>query len=53
MLATRFRPWIEADPVIGAQLVEEYSRLLAEGHVENCPWKTRGCDGMLCLYSIY
>jgi hypothetical protein len=50
--------------VIGAKLVEEYARLLTDGHVENCPWKTTGCDGMrleincwsvtdLCLATIH
>lgn len=33
----------------GAKLVEEYSRLLVEGHRENCPWRNKGCDGMLTL----
>lgn len=27
--------------------MEEYSKLLIEGHGENCPWKNKGCDGML------
>ncbi|RJE27504.1 hypothetical protein PHISCL_00090 [Aspergillus sclerotialis] len=32
---------------VRAKLVEEYARLLTEGHVENCPWKTRGCDATI------
>ncbi|KAL2002806.1 hypothetical protein VTN02DRAFT_5849 [Thermoascus thermophilus] len=30
-----------------AKLVEEYSRLLAEGHSEHCPWRTKGCDATI------
>lgn len=33
----------------GAKLVEEYSRLLVDGHMEKCPWRHRGCDG-ICVY---
>lgn len=30
---------------IGAKLVEEYMKLLIEGHGENCAWRNKGCDG--------
>lgn len=30
---------------IGAKLVEEYEKLLREGHGENCPWRNKSCDG--------
>lgn len=29
----------------GAKLVEEYTRLIAEGHGEKCPWRRSRCDG--------
>ena len=32
---------------IGGRLVEEYTKLLVDGHGENCPWKNKACDGML------
>lgn len=31
---------------IGAKLVEEYEKLLSEGHGLSCPWRNKGCDGM-------
>lgn len=34
---------------VGTKLVEEYGKLLTDGHVENCPWKSKGCDGMLSV----
>ena len=30
---------------LGARLVEEYSKLIANGHGEKCPWRKTGCDG--------
>lgn len=30
---------------IGSKLVEEYEKLLREGHGENCPWRSKSCDG--------
>ncbi|RMJ22118.1 hypothetical protein PHISP_07017 [Aspergillus sp. HF37] len=32
---------------VRAKLVEEYARLLTDGHVENCPWTTKGCDATI------
>lgn len=32
-------------PVLGAKVVDEYTRILAEGHSEHCPWRNKGCDG--------
>jgi hypothetical protein len=31
--------------VIGATLVEKYSKLISDGHAEKCPWRKAGCDG--------
>lgn len=27
--------------------MEEYLKLLVDGHGETCPWRNKGCDGML------
>ncbi|KAI9926849.1 hypothetical protein ASPWEDRAFT_177137 [Aspergillus wentii DTO 134E9] len=32
---------------VRAKLVEEYARLLIEGHGESCPWKNKGCDATI------
>ncbi|KAJ5168693.1 uncharacterized protein N7482_004287 [Penicillium canariense] len=32
---------------VRAKLVEEYERLIREGHGENCPWRNRGCDATI------
>ncbi|KAJ5825617.1 hypothetical protein N7474_002755 [Penicillium riverlandense] len=29
---------------VRAKLVEEFAKLLHDGHGENCPWRNRGCD---------
>lgn len=34
------------DVPAGAKLVEEFAKLLHDGHGESCPWRNRGCDGM-------
>ncbi|KAG5294211.1 C3HC zinc finger domain-containing protein [Histoplasma ohiense] len=39
----------EADKIIErreveARLVEEYSKLISDGHAERCPWRKSGCD---------
>jgi hypothetical protein len=38
-------------------MVEEYSRLIREGHGERCPWRNTGCDGnfnsLFLLNKIY
>lgn len=31
----------------GAKLVDEYVKRIREDHGENCPWRNKGCDGML------
>lgn len=29
----------------GAKVVEEYRKMIAQGHSDTCPWRTTGCDG--------
>ena len=31
---------------VGAKLVDEFAKLLHDGHAESCPWRNRGCDGI-------
>jgi hypothetical protein len=38
------RDKIQERKQVREKLVEEYCRLLAEGHSENCPWRSKGCD---------
>jgi hypothetical protein len=33
----------------GAKIVEEYKKVISEGHSENCPWRNKGCDGTHAL----
>ncbi|KAL1966980.1 hypothetical protein VTN77DRAFT_3724 [Rasamsonia byssochlamydoides] len=32
---------------VRAKVVEEYTRILSEGHSENCPWRSKGCDATI------
>ena len=44
---TRCNGW-NADMYVstGAKLVDEFSKLMKDGHGETCPWRNKGCDGL-------
>lgn len=39
--------------LVGEKLVEEYVKLLKDGHKENCLWRNRSCDGIFISLSVF
>jgi hypothetical protein len=33
----------------GEKVVEEYKKMIQNGHKENCPWRNNACDGVFSL----
>lgn len=38
--------------LLGEKVVEEYRKMISNGHKENCPWRNKACDGE-CFIKIF